>query len=588
MNTSDQHPDGGTQAFEQTKLTDPLIGRVLDGRYQIERLLGMGGMGAVYLANHTGVGKPVAVKIMHAQFMLDERTTQRFRHEVKAMSSLSHPNLISIMDAGTTDFGSPYFVMEYLPSRSLAEIIQDEVFLTPERAKPILVQIADALAHAHEMNIIHRDLKPANILVIASGNRDHVKVVDLGVAKLIGGDEGAMMKLTRTGEVFGSPLYMAPEQVLGRAHDGRTDLYQLGCVMFEMLTGVPPLVKASAIMTMNSHVQDPAPKFNDVMPDLPMDGEMPEMQAIVLKCLEKDPAARFQNMREFMHAIEHGLAPNVVEEPKKSTLEDRQNIQIAAVESRIAAAQNAQNEQIAAARSQQIVSAPAPDGDQKRKIMLFSAIGVIALALIVAVVMFVLSLMNGSGGSVSQNQQAQSVAVSGQPVFEKFNVEFSPVKKDKADLRVVSVYEGQLTPEEAKKTAEREGTVDVNVAIEGKPVILVVNAYMPTTWTVIKANKRVNIKHVYAVGFFPQQVKGVPPKMVTQVYNENFNPDGSKAEKPVRKNKFDEFWYLHNTGDQNVQSSSTFERMQEDLELETKCHLRSFQGTHQVGKFEVR
>src|SRR5262249_55909058 len=155
-----------------------------------------------------------------------------------------HPNLISIQDVGSTDAGTPYFVMEYLECVSLGDLLKREVILSTDRAIPIILQMCDALAHAHEKGIVHRDLKPANILILESESRDFVKVVDLGIAKLIGlDDSGEMQRLTATGEAFGSPLYMSPEQVLGKDQDERTDIYALGCLMFEMLTSVPPMLR---------------------------------------------------------------------------------------------------------------------------------------------------------------------------------------------------------------------------------------------------------------------------------------------------------------------------------------------------------
>jgi serine/threonine protein kinase len=573
-----EYSDTGMQAQEKPKPTDPMLGLVLEGRYELTQLLGAGGMGAVYKANHLGVGKDVAVKIMHAQFMIDERTTMRFKHEVKAMSSLSHPNLIGIIDAGTTSFGSPYFVMEYLPSRPLSEILQEEVFLPADRTKAILLQIADALAHAHDRHIIHRDLKPPNILVIEGGAREHVKVVDLGVAKLIGGDDdGAMMKLTRTGEVFGSPLYMAPEQVLGRAHDGRTDIYQLGCVMFEMLTGVPPLVGASAILTMNSHVEEPAPRFQDVMPDLPMDDQMRALEEIVLKCLEKDPNQRFQTMREFMQALEFGMAPKEVASTTGGhSITSKQKIQNAAVESRIEEAR----------RREEDVLEETSDAEKKHKLILYSVGGVTAVLVIIAVSMFVGTLI--SGPSKTQDKtQIDSTAVA-QPTYRKYDKDYPVVAGDLYDVRVLSVYEGKLTEKQAKNTDARAGNVLVDVQKEGKPLVLVLNSYQPTTWTITRANKKVKIKQVFAVGYHPQEVDGLPPKtFLTRVYYPFFNPDGTKSETNVHSNAFDPFYFTY-VGDEDVFGSNTYESMKKAIEKRTRCQLHEFQGIRTTDRFEVK
>lgn len=569
----------GAQSQQKTPPVDPLIGKILDGRFELVRLLGAGGMGAVYQATNLGVNRPVAIKIMHPQYMLDERTTLRFKQEVTAMSALSHPNLIGIIDAGTTEFGSPYFVMEYLPSKPLNQILQEEVFLTAERAKPILMQIADALAHAHDRHIIHRDLKPANILVIESGTRDHVKVVDLGVAKLLGGeDDGAMMKLTRTGEVFGSPLYMAPEQVLGRAHDMRTDIYQLGCVMFEMLTGVPPLVGASAILTMNSHVEEAAPKFQAVMPDLPMDDQMRELERIVLKCLEKDPAARFQTMHEFMRALEFGMEP----EPLKfvtATPDAKQKVQNVAAEKRVEKAAREDKEL-------DPESLPSDDAQKKQKLILYSVFGVAAMLVIIFVSMFVGSMLTNKNDNVGNSSNVR-VAPS-KPEYKKYQKEYKANSGDLYDVRVLSVYEGSLTPENAKKSEARFGRVVVDVEKEGKPLILVLNAYQPTMWTIKPASGKVNIKQVYAIGYYPQNADGVPSGVpLYQCYYPYFNSDATKADEKVHTNPMEPFYFTY-VGDEDVLGSDTYASMKKAFEKRTKCQLRRFDGVRSTDRFVVK
>lgn len=569
MNTGDFQD---VSAQEKTKIVDPMIGKVLDSRYEIVRILGQGGMGAVYQARHRDLDKPVAVKIMHPQLMIDDRTVQRFRHEVKAMSTLSHPNLISIMDAGSTEYGAPYFVMEYLPSRSLSEVLHDEVFLSADRARGMLLQIADALLHAHEKGIIHRDLKPPNILIIESAARDHVKVVDLGVAKLVAGDEATLQKLTQTGEVFGSPLYMAPEQILGKKHDLRTDVYQLGCVMFEMLTGVPPHVKPSAIMTMNSHVAEPAPTFNQVMPDLPVDEETRKLEQVALKCLEKDPDARFQSMSEFIQAVEKGVNPPVEIKPAAPAVVKQQLA--AAAEDRLATAQRRSDELVERTRN---------------RTGLILAVAAVLVVLVIVICAFAFNPGAGSNQAWNAGGGGQANYPSASPglKYEKHNVVFPSVAKDRADLQVLSVYEGKQ-PDNSALMGEREGNVDVDVYKEGKPIILVLNSYMPTTWNIRKANSRVKIDQVISVGYFPQQVKGLPIETVhIPVYYEFFNPDGSKSEKRTHKNAFDQFYFIY-IGTDNIQADSSFAAMQTALEKFTRCHLRNFQGVHTTDRFEVR
>ena len=574
--SNSESQNSGIQSQKKTVPIDPLIGKVLEGRYEIVRLLGAGGMGAVYQATNLGVNRPVAIKIMHPQFMLDERTMLRFKQEVTAMSALSHPNLIGIIDAGNTEFGSPYFVMEYLPSKPLNQILQEEVFLSVERAKPILMQIADALAHAHDRSIIHRDLKPPNILVIESGSRDHVKVVDLGVAKLIGGeDDGAMMKLTRTGEVFGSPLYMAPEQVLGRAHDARTDIYQLGCVMFEMLTGVPPLVGTSAILTMNSHVEEPAPKFQQVMPDLPMNDQLRELERIVLKCLEKDPAARFQTMREFMHALEFGMEPEPLKFAPAPAADAKRSIQESAVESRMNEAMRQEDER----------GAQSDDGQKKQKLILYSLAGVAVMLVIILASLFVGSQLTRKDGEAAD--AGNSVSTPAKVEYKKYSKVYPERAGDLYDVRVLSVYEGELNPQNAKKSEARFGHVLVDVQKEGKPIVLVLNSYQPTMWTISRASQKVKIKQIYAVGYYPQDVDGLPPGVqMLRCHYPFFNSDGTKSNDRVHKNVIEPFYFTF-VGDEDILGSGTYAAMKKAIERRTKSQLHRFDGVRTTDQFVV-
>ncbi len=588
----------GTQGFDRTKAVDPMIGKVLDGRYAILTLLGSGGMGAVYQANQVGLDKPVAVKIMHPQLMMDDRTVQRFKHEVKAMSSLQHPGLISIIDAGTTDYGTPYFVMEFLPSRPLSDIIQEEVFLPGDRVKRIVAQIADALSHAHSKNIIHRDLKPANILVI-EGVKDHVKIVDLGVAKLIGGDDaGALQKLTQTGEVFGSPLYMAPEQVLGKPHDGRTDIYQLGCVVFEMVTGVPPLVKPSAIMTMNSHVTEPAPTFNQIMPELPMDDDLRQLETIVLKCLEKNPADRYQSMQQVLQAVELSPAAMMSEtrpptgQPSTYTpvkIKDRfttaQNQAVeepqAPVEPQPSKEKSIRVSNVSVARSREHAAKKAGFGGLQRNQQVLIIGGSITV-LFVCIVALVIGIY-----SILSSQHANGVMGNPAVAADLVTFEYPANSSDKVDLRVLSVYQGTPERDVAPGTVRR-GAVEVEVNDTGKPLVLVLNAYMPTVWTINKSSDKVRIHNVITVGYHYQTVKGVPPLLVhPQVYYEFGNKDGTISKYKTHGNAFEEFFFTEyaKTG---IDADPSFIVMKARLEKLTKSHLHNFQGVYSTGKFTVQ
>lgn len=270
---------------------------LLDNRYKIVALLGMGGMGSVYKAEHTVLSKTCAIKLVHPQ-RFDQESLQRFKLEAKATSMLKHPNIVGIHDYGINEGFLPYIVMEYLDGKSLEATIEEQGPLSPERFFNIFEQVCDGLEHAHEHGVIHRDLKPANIFICTeNGQNDIVKIVDFGIAKLIpqeGGPENT--KITVTGEVIGSPLYMSPEQCSGGVLDARSDIYSLGLVMHEVLTGCC-VFDGSPTRVMRAQILE-APELLDLRQRLSED-----MKQIILKCLMKDPKERFQSISELREAL---------------------------------------------------------------------------------------------------------------------------------------------------------------------------------------------------------------------------------------------------------------------------------------------
>ncbi|HEY9868924.1 MAG TPA: serine/threonine-protein kinase, partial [Candidatus Obscuribacterales bacterium] len=211
--------------------------------------------------------------------------------------ALEHPNVVQVHDSGITEDGRPYLVMSYIEGRSLGEILEEEDRLEPERAIRIFSQVCDALAHAHHKGVVHRDLKPNNIMLVKTeASTDVVKIVDFGIAKLVAPDGTDTQTLTRTGETFGSPWYMSPEQCLAQRLDSRSDIYSLGCVMYHALTGKPPLAGESAFETMTFHVSKKPRPFKSVRPDL---GVQPELERVVRVAMEKIPEERWQSMTEF-------------------------------------------------------------------------------------------------------------------------------------------------------------------------------------------------------------------------------------------------------------------------------------------------
>lgn len=306
-------PDDGT-ALIVLNTADPYVGTVVNDVYSVEEILGKGGMGIVYLARHTKLDRLVALKMLQAELNQDELSKGRFRQEAEAAAALSHPHLITLYDSGVVpEKKQPYLVMEYLEGVSLLEVLRHEGPMEPKRAVKIFSEAADGLAHAHKAGILHRDLKPSNILLInQNGDSDFVKIVDFGLAKLMPWSGKESQHLTKTGEVFGSPIYMSPEQCMGKELRPTSDIYSLGITLFEMLTGKPPFRGMNSIQTASKHMQDPVPRFADVRPDLPL----PEgLEKVVMRCLAKDPIDRFQNMTDFKDALESGLNSDSVEMP---------------------------------------------------------------------------------------------------------------------------------------------------------------------------------------------------------------------------------------------------------------------------------
>jgi eukaryotic-like serine/threonine-protein kinase len=286
-----------------------MIGQTV-GNYRITGLLGEGGMGAVFRAEHPGIGRSAAVKVLHAELARTEDHVERFFNEARAANAIRHPGIVEIFDSGMLDTGSPYIVMEFLEGESLAARCK-RGRLHPAEAVDIVGQAADALAAAHAKGIVHRDLKPDNLFLVGGPvpGRDLVKILDFGIAKLgrgPGRGEGSVR--TRTGAVLGTPMYMSPEQCRGtREIDHRTDIYALGVIFYEMICGQPPFLSDGFGEMAHLHISaTPAPPRTHA-PELPLAVE----QAILIM-LEKDPNARFQSMRDLQSALRQSPVPTLV------------------------------------------------------------------------------------------------------------------------------------------------------------------------------------------------------------------------------------------------------------------------------------
>lgn len=290
---------------------DPLVGRVIDGRYEIDRVLGEGGMGLVYKAKHAVLQKPLAIKVLRPDVSNDEEIITRFRQEAQSATAIGNEHIIDISDFGTLPDGSTYFVMEYLEGSDLTTAIETARPMPQTRTVHIALQLCKALGAAHDRGIVHRDLKPDNIyLITRGGDSDFVKVLDFGIAKVGSGT----MKLTKAGQVFGTPHYMSPEQCAGAAVDRRTDVYAIGVILYEMASGRVPFDADNLMGILTQHMyQKPIPP-HELPPPVAVD---PGLEAIILKCLAKKAEQRYQSMAELAEDLERlnvGATPGAVME----------------------------------------------------------------------------------------------------------------------------------------------------------------------------------------------------------------------------------------------------------------------------------
>jgi serine/threonine protein kinase len=280
---------------------DPFIGTILNGTYEIQDLVGRGGMGCVYKARDILMERTVAIKMLHSHLVQDKASTLRFQQEARAASAINHPNVITAYDFGILETGQPYLIMDFLQGSSLSATIDESNGLEYARAIHIFAQTCDALHVAHTKGVIHRDLKPSNIMIVQNrDDPDFVKIVDFGIAKLLPHSGKQSQNLTQTGELFGSPLYMSPEQFLGKPLDVRTDIYAMGCVMYEALMGRPPFSGEHVLETMHKHIHEMPMKFSAARPDIKIPAKL---ETICARALEKEPDARYQTMAELRDAI---------------------------------------------------------------------------------------------------------------------------------------------------------------------------------------------------------------------------------------------------------------------------------------------
>ncbi|MGH9552270.1 MAG: serine/threonine protein kinase, partial [Terriglobales bacterium] len=279
------------------ELSTRMAGRILNDHFEIIALVAQGGMSYVYRAKDMALKKIVAVKMLRPHLLQQPNSIRRLRQEAMATSTLDHPNTVGVRHFDVTAEGEPYLVMDFLEGRSLAQILTEDGRMETTRAVKVLQQMAQALASAHAKGIVHRDLKASNVLLVtAEGTPDFVKIIDFGIAKVAAPDESDVTSnLTMTGEIFGSPLAMSPEQCRGEKVDHRSDIYSFGCLMYQMLTGKPVFQAKTTLDVLFKQLHEMPDSFKDVCPEAKIP---PQLEAIAIKALQKNPKQRYQSMQE--------------------------------------------------------------------------------------------------------------------------------------------------------------------------------------------------------------------------------------------------------------------------------------------------
>src|SRR5918992_1241842 len=260
---------------------------LVDGRYRIRERIGSGGMADVYCAEDTQLGRDVALKVLHRRFAQDQEFVKRFQREAQSAAALQHPNVVNVFDRGRHD-GTYYIAMEYLPGLTLKEVIARDAPLRQEQAIDYTLQVLQAAGFAHRRGVIHRDLKPHNVMVTGHGQ---AKVTDFGIAR------AGASEMTETGSIMGTAQYLSPEQAQGQGVSAASDLYSVGIILYELVTGQVPFAGESPVSIALKHVSEPVPPPSQVRPDI-----HPALEAVIMRALVKDPAGRFASAEEFSEA----------------------------------------------------------------------------------------------------------------------------------------------------------------------------------------------------------------------------------------------------------------------------------------------
>ncbi len=299
------------------------VAPVTEDDIQILSLIGEGGMGSVFKVLYKPLDKIMALKMVRADLAKDRIAAKRFEEEARAASSLTHANMAAVYKYGKDGNDRPYLLMDYIEGLCLSDIIKSEGYVESDRALNIFIEIVDAVIHAHMKGILHRDLKPSNIMLVGDRQREQVKVLDFGIAKVL--TESMDQNLTKTGDIVGSPLYMSPEQGMGLPLDIRSDIYSLGCIMYETLLGHPPYIGKTAMETIVKHASAAVPDFAAALRD---HGLNEHLERVVLKCLAKNASDRYQTTQDLrldLDLIRHGKSPKFASRLTKESVSKLSN-----------------------------------------------------------------------------------------------------------------------------------------------------------------------------------------------------------------------------------------------------------------------
>lgn len=530
-----------------------LVGTKVGGKYEVLNVLGRGGMGKVYSGRHIEIGRKVAIKVLNRDFGKHESVYLRFKQEAKLAATLSHSNICSVYDFGELADGTPYLVMDLLEGKTLADIRAEQKRIPWQRAVNICSQLCDGLSHAHSKHVLHRDLKPSNIVIQHEGAIEHAKIVDFGIAKSLQEDAPA---LTATHESIGTPYYMSPEQCKSKKVDHRSDIYSLGCLMYEILTGRPPFA-GDTLQVMFAHVStDPEP-FNTDWPesDIPA-----HLESAILKAMRKSPDERYQTADEMKRDIlssAGGKTNAIVEPPAQLAKEESSGKQAILFSVEQVKLPSVEQEKL-----------PSVERKEKSTKMLIPAV--------VAIFAIGLTALGFA------NRDSIELIMDGRRPGEIYNAD------DQRPLRwslpvmtfpgVHAIYLGQAhdTPRSKDNDLSIMGHAKVRVTNRTPKVILALVSHAQVEWNIV-ADPGVGIEKVILISTYGRsQAKGVPENRIVWV----------KPEETISFYLFDEKSALAEEG--------AFEKLNKAVDAETRDlvsirdrPINTFQYAQQLKEFEI-